>query len=50
MIVIDELADLMMTAPKEIEAYIVRLARKAGRLAFILYWLRSVHRRQSLPG
>jgi DNA segregation ATPase FtsK/SpoIIIE, S-DNA-T family len=29
MIVIDELADLMMTAPKEIEAYIVRLAQKS---------------------
>jgi S-DNA-T family DNA segregation ATPase FtsK/SpoIIIE len=28
-IVIDELADLMMTAPKEIEAYIVRLAQKS---------------------
>ena len=28
-IVIDELADLMMTAPKEIEAYIVRLAPKS---------------------
>jgi S-DNA-T family DNA segregation ATPase FtsK/SpoIIIE len=27
--VIDELADLMMTAPKEIEAYIVRLAQKS---------------------
>ena len=29
MIVIDELADLMMTASKEIEAYIVRLAQKS---------------------
>jgi S-DNA-T family DNA segregation ATPase FtsK/SpoIIIE len=29
MIVIDELADLMMTAAKEIEAYIVRLAQKS---------------------
>ncbi|HUV67829.1 MAG TPA: DNA translocase FtsK 4TM domain-containing protein [Sedimentisphaerales bacterium] len=28
-IIIDELADLMMTAPKEIEAYIVRLAQKS---------------------
>ncbi len=28
-IVIDELADLMMTSPKEIEAYIVRLAQKS---------------------
>jgi len=28
-VVIDELADLMMTAPKEIEAYIVRLAQKS---------------------
>jgi S-DNA-T family DNA segregation ATPase FtsK/SpoIIIE len=28
-IVIDELADLMMTAPKEIEAFIVRLAQKS---------------------
>jgi S-DNA-T family DNA segregation ATPase FtsK/SpoIIIE len=28
-IVIDELADLMMTAPKEIEAYVVRLAQKS---------------------
>lgn len=28
-IVVDELADLMMTAPKEIEAYIVRLAQKS---------------------
>jgi len=28
-IVIDELADLMMTAPKDIEAYIVRLAQKS---------------------
>ena len=29
MIIIDELADLMMTASKEIEAYIVRLAQKS---------------------
>ena len=29
MVVIDELADLMMTAAKEIEAYIVRLAQKS---------------------
>jgi S-DNA-T family DNA segregation ATPase FtsK/SpoIIIE len=28
-VIIDELADLMMTAPKEIEAYIVRLAQKS---------------------
>jgi S-DNA-T family DNA segregation ATPase FtsK/SpoIIIE len=28
-IIIDELADLMMTAPKEIEAYVVRLAQKS---------------------
>ncbi|MCH7916924.1 MAG: DNA translocase FtsK [Planctomycetes bacterium] len=28
-IIIDELADLMMTAPKEIESYIVRLAQKS---------------------
>jgi S-DNA-T family DNA segregation ATPase FtsK/SpoIIIE len=28
-IIIDELADLMMTAPKEIEAFIVRLAQKS---------------------
>jgi len=28
-IIIDELADLMMTSPKEIEAYIVRLAQKS---------------------
>jgi S-DNA-T family DNA segregation ATPase FtsK/SpoIIIE len=28
-IVIDELADLMMTAPKEIEAFVVRLAQKS---------------------
>jgi len=28
-IVIDELADLMMTAPKEIEGYVVRLAQKS---------------------
>jgi len=28
-IIIDELADLMMTSPKEIEAYVVRLAQKS---------------------
>ncbi|GAI54590.1 unnamed protein product, partial [marine sediment metagenome] len=35
-IVIDELADLMMTAAKEIEAYIVRLAQKSRSIGIHL--------------
>jgi len=35
-IVIDELADLMMTSPKEIEAYIVRLAQKSRAIGIHL--------------
>ncbi|MBA7636942.1 hypothetical protein ES703_44570 [subsurface metagenome] len=35
-IIIDELADLMMTAPKEIEAYVVRLAQKSRSIGIHL--------------
>ena len=39
-IVADEMADLMMTAAKEVEGHIIRLAQKAGRSASTSCWPR----------
>ena len=48
-IVADEMADLMMTAAKEVEQHIIRLAQKAGRSAFTWSWPRRSRPSTSSP-
>ena len=42
-VIIDEVADLMLVAGKEIEAAVQRLHRWHGRLEFMSLWLPSDH-------
>ena len=49
-IIIDELADLMMTVGRDIEEYITRLAQRLGPRVSILSLRLNVHRSMLSPG